>query len=300
MCSSDLQTELLLQKKDNNGVYIGKDNYFLQTFEAPDRELVARNANYINQFAGSFNVYMMLAPTATKVHEDKLPAFATPYDEEVFRGAFEEMLTESVHNVPLYEALKAHGEEAIYFKTDHHWTTLGAYYAYEAFCESYGIEALPLDAFEVVAESDAFYGSLFSKGNFTFAKPDTITLYTPVSPNPLEVTYVNENHTTNSLYDLSFMEEKDKYSAFLGGNHPIIEIKTSVANGQKLALIKDSYANAMLPFLVQHFEEVYVIDLRFLNMPIADYLRDKGVSDVAMVYNIPNFATVNRLSLLGK
>lgn len=293
-------TELMLQKKDNNGVYIGKDGYFLQKFEQPDQVLADKNVNYISKFAENLNVYFMLVPTATKIHEEKLPSFATPYDEKLFIDSFMDGLSDRVHKVDAFKLLKDHENESIYYKTDHHWTTLGAYYGYQAFCESYGIEPLGLEDFNRIQASEAFYGSLFSKGNFTFADPDTLEIFEPKDKVEMSVYYVNNNKTTDSLYEMSHLEKKDKYSVFLDNNHPLIEIKTSNKNGKKLAIIKDSYANAMIPFLVQHFEEIHVLDLRFLNMPIAEYLRGVGVEDVLMLYNVQNFATLNKLSLLGK
>lgn len=294
------RTELLLQKKENNGVYIGGDDYFLQKFETPDQALIDKNINYINRFAEHFNLYFMLAPTATKVHEDKLPTFAAPYDESLFIEEVSKGLGDTIHKVDVLGAMNAHKDEEIYYKTDHHWTTLGAYYAYEAFCEAYGIETLPLTAFDRVTGSEAFYGSLFSKGNFTFAKPDTLELFMPKNPVEMDVYYMANDKHTDSLYELSHLDKKDKYSVFLDNNHPIIQIKTSLKNGKKLAIVKDSYANAFIPFLAQHFEEIHVLDLRFLNMPIANYMRSNGLSDVLMLYNVQNFATVNQFSLLGK
>lgn len=294
------RTERLLQKKENNGVYIGKDDYFLQKFETPDMSLMNKNIGYINQFGDSFNVYFMLAPTATKIYEDKLPSYATPYDEKLFIETVNKGLKDSIHNIDVFTALDEHKEENLYYKTDHHWTTLGAYYSYLAFCEAYGIQALEIEDFDHAIGSETFYGSLFSKGNFTFATPDTVELFIPKEPAKLEVCYMAENRTTDTVYEMGQLDKKDKYTVFLGGNHPIITIKSSINNGKKLAVIKDSYANAMIPFLTEHFEEIHVLDLRFLNMPIGNYMRENGIKDALMLYNVQNFATVNQLSLLGK
>ncbi|MGL4362240.1 MAG: DHHW family protein [Cellulosilyticaceae bacterium] len=293
-------SELFLQKKDNNGVYVGKDGYLLQKFETPDEELIEKNINYINQFAESFNVYFMLAPTATKVYEHRLPRFATPFDEAKFIEYYDEGLNSSVIRVDALSYLAQNVEKDLYYKTDHHWTTLGAYYAYTAFCEAYNIEPLALDDFDRIVVSEDFYGTLFSKGNFTFATPDSVEIFEPKNSNPLEVTYVVDEKTTDTLYEFKYLEEKDKYSIFLDANHGQIKIKTSVNNGKKIAVIKDSYANAMIPFLAQHFEELLIIDLRFIGSKMGDFLREEGYEDVLMLYNVQNFAMFNKLSLLGK
>ena len=294
------QSELILQKKENNGVYIGKDDYFFQKFNKPDDALMKKNIQYINTFAQHFNVYFMLVPTATKIYEDKLPLFATPYDEQDFIEAVNKGLDDKIHKIDVLQVMQQHKNEALYYKTDHHWTTLGAYYAYEAFCESYGIEPVPISNFERVVGSEAFYGSLFSKGNFTFAKPDTLELFIPKEEELLDVYYMGENKHTDSLYEMSHLNKKDKYSVFLDNNHPVIQIKTHIKNGKKIAIVKDSYANAFIPFLTSHFEEIHVLDLRFLNMSIASYMRENKLEDVLLLYNVQNFATVNQLSLLGK
>lgn len=293
-------SELALQKKDNNGVYIGKDGYFLQDFKTPDLTLAAKNAAYINAFAKDFNVTMLLSPTATKVLADHLPPYATPYDEGKYIEDFKAQLSADVHFVPVLDLLSAKKAEPIYYKTDHHWTTLGAYYAYTAFCDTVGLTPLSLSDFNIEDASTDFYGTLFSKGNFTFAKPDTLQLFYPKEPVDVEVTYVATDKVTNSPYELSHLETKDKYSVFLDNNHPLITIKTSVENGKKLLILKDSYANSFVPFLMNHYEEIHILDLRLLNMPIRTYAKENNIEDVLFLYNVQNFSTEAKLSLLGK
>lgn len=292
--------ELAQGKKDNNGVYIGKDGYLLQTFQEPDQELMNRNANYINAFSKKFNTYIMTVPTATKVLEEKLPPFAQPYDEGRFIEDFKKQLEESVNFVSILDALDEKSEEYIYYKTDHHWTTLGAYYGYVAFCESYGIEPLKLDQFNQVEMSKEFYGTLFSKGNFTFLEPDSLFIFEEKNEVPVKVNYTASNKVTDTLYQMSSLETKDKYNVFLDGNHPNIVIETGTKNGKKIMVIKDSYANSFIPFLTAHFEEIHILDLRFLNMPIATYATSNDIEDILMLYNVQNFAKENKLSLLGQ
>lgn len=298
--STKAYSELLLQKKDNNGVYIGEDGYFLQDFDTPDLDLAAKNAGYINELAKEFTVYVGLAPTATKVLEDKLPNYATPYDEATYISSFYNELSDQVTKLDLLNTLKNHKEESIYYKTDHHWTTLGAYYAYTTFCHAADLVPLSLEDFKIEEVSDAFYGTLFSKGNFSFATPDTIQIFHPKQAETLEVTYEATGKTTSTLYEYSHLNTKDKYSVFLDNNHPLIKIKTSVKNGRKLLVIKDSYANSFIPFLTQHYEEIQVIDLRLMNVPVATFAKEAGISEVLLLYNVQNFSVEAKLSLLLK
>ena len=291
-------TDLLLQKKENNGVYIGKDGYFLQDFAKTDFTLASKNAAYINQLSEDFPVYMALAPTATKVLEDKLPAYAMPYDEGEYIRYFYERLGAKVHKVPLLETLSRHKNEAIYYKTDHHWTTLGAYYGYLAFCESAKLAPYTLDDFNIETVSEAFYGTLFSKGNFTFATPDELQLFYPKLDNPVTVTYEATQTTTHSLYNYDHLTTKDKYSVFLDNNHPLIRIQTGVKNGRKLLVLKDSYANCFIPFLTAHYEEIQVLDLRLLNIPVKSFAKENEIDDILLLYNVQNFGIEGKLSLL--
>jgi len=295
-------SEHLLQKKENNGVFIGKDGYLLQNFEKPDMELAYRNATYISNLAEHFNVYMALAPTATKVLEDKLPMYASPYDEGQYITDFYNALSDNVHKVPVLETLieQSSTNNQLYYKTDHHWTTLGAYYAYSSFCNVAGITPTPLDAFDIETVSTDFYGSLFSKGNFTFIEPDSLQIFYPKVDNPLSITNVLEETTSDSLYDYSYLKAKDKYSVFLDGNHPLIQIKTSVKNGRKLLILKDSYANCFVPFLASHYEEIEILDLRLANFPIQTYAKENQIDDILLLYNVQNFSAEGKLSLLLK
>ncbi len=298
--STKAYTELMLQKKDNNGVYIGKDGYFLQDFTKPDMDLAIRNANYINELAKTFHVYVGIAPTATKVLEKKLPPYASPYDEEVYISTLYKHLSEKVTKLDFLDILQAHQDEYIYYKTDHHWTTLGAYYAYTEFCKTAGIVPLTLQDFQIQEVSNAFYGTLFSKGNFTFASPDKINLFYPNKTQTVELVYEGSGVTTSSLYEYSHLDTKDKYSIFLDNNHPLIKITTSVKNGRKLLVIKDSYANCFIPFLTNHFEEIQVLDLRLMTAPVATLAKEAGISEILLLYNVQNFSVESKLSLLLK
>ena len=295
-------SERTLQKKENNGVYLGADGYLLQHFDTPDMNRAYKNASYINSIAEHFNVYMALAPTATKVLEDKLPKFASPYDEGKYISDFYAALSSKVHKVPVLETLQSYVDTGnqLYYKTDHHWTTLGAYYAYTSFCKEAGITPTPLTDFDIETVSDAFYGTLFSKGNFTFIKPDSLQIFYPQFANKLSVSYELSEDPIEGLYAYDTLKTKDKYSVFLDGNHPLLRIQTSVKNGRRLLILKDSYANCFIPFLTQHYEEIQVIDLRMANMPIQTYATENQIDDILLLYNVQNFSAEGKLSLLLK
>ncbi|OON97938.1 MAG: hypothetical protein ATN36_02100 [Epulopiscium sp. Nele67-Bin005] len=286
-------TELFLQKTDNNGVFIGADGYFLNKFEEPDYEQATRNIDYINKFSQNFNTYLLISQTSTKVLEDKLPPYAQNYNEENFIEFFYKNIFANCIN--LGEMFNTYKHDYIFYKTDHHWTTRGAYYGYVEFCKIYGISPIDL---KLETVSTDFYGTLFSKGNFSFATPDAIEIFVP--ENEVTVNYVGSNTITNSLYEMSYLETKDHYSIFLDNNHPLIQISTDAQTSKKLLIIKDSYANCFIPFLVGHFDEIHVIDLRYINFNIANYARTNNLEDILILYNSYNIANENKLSLLGE
>ncbi|MBP3886818.1 MAG: hypothetical protein J6F30_04075 [Cellulosilyticum sp.] len=296
------ESERLLQKKENNGVFLGKDGYLLQDFDTPDMDRAMTNAGYVNAIAENFNVYVALAPTATKVLEAKLPSFAGPYDEGKYISDFYSALSDKVHKVNILETLQDQLDsgQQLYYKTDHHWTTLGAYYAYTSFCKEAGLTPTPLSDFDIETVSHDFYGTLFSKGNFTFIEPDDLQIFYPKEENPVTVTYEVEDKTTDSLYEYSHLETKDKYSVFLDNNHPLIHIQSAANNGRKILILKDSYANSFIPFLTANYEDIYVLDLRYANMPIQTFANEHGIKDILLLYNVQNFSSEGKLSLLLK
>lgn len=290
--------ELALCKKESNGVFRGKDNQLFQDFKKPDLKLLRRNITYINKFSKKFETFLLIAPTATSVYKEKLPAFAKPYGETAYLKKMESYLGTRAENVNIFKILQKHKKEYIYYKTDHHWTSLGAYYAYTGLCKTMGIKALPLSDYEPRITKN-FYGSLYSMGNYTFVKPDTLTIYEKKKASRLRVEYVAEGEVTDTLYAEKYLKKKDKYSVFLDGNHPLIKITTDAGNGKKLAVIKDSYANSLIPFLTSHYEEILVIDLRFFNGSIAPLLEGEGIKQALILYNVQNFAKTTSFSLLA-
>jgi hypothetical protein len=172
-----------------------------------------------------------------------------------------------VVKVNTYDALVAHNDEYIYFRTDHHWTALGAYYAYEAICEELGYEAAPLDSFEAWDQGD-FEGSLYWKAsNFRKLKLDTLIAYVP--PGDIEMMIYNNNghgRAGELIQDMTARERNAKYSAFICSDNPLTEITNhSIPDGPSCILVKDSFGNCLAPFLTQTYHKVYVVDYRKFN-----------------------------------
>lgn len=289
------RAEQLLGKSEFNGVYLCGDT-LISKVETPDEALVANNLSYIQRLAGNTdaNVYAGLIPSAAEVWKEKLPYGADTWDQtELLASAGEGLPT-----VDFTSALTEHAGEPIFYRTDHHWTTLGAFYGANAVLDALGKEGLKEEDFTPETVTNSFSGTLYSTSGIHWLTPDTMEFW--VGEEGLSVTsWRTGKEEAASLYDRSFLAVKDKYSAFLGGNQPLCVIKNeNVTDGSKLLLVRDSYSDAMAPFLAQRFSEVHLIDLRHYRMPASAYAAENGIQDILVVYSVQNFIADRNLVLL--
>lgn len=232
------------------------------------------------------------------------------YSREDFRTGLHDQKTmielcygamdKDVLTVDAYTALEAHQEEYIFFRTDHHWSALGAYYAYTAFCETMGWEAVPLEAYETgvyenFVGSMYTYTSSYSQSEVLKANPDTLTYYLPVVETHAKYyadAELTEGYPVSVVYRGITEDTSNKYLCFLGGDHPAAVVETAVEDGPVCLVLKESYGNAFVPFLTSHYSKIIVIDPREFNrdgMPSLDlvaFAREQGVDDV-IVINYP-------------
>lgn len=292
-------SEKLIGKKDNNGVYLGKDDYLFQMFNKPSEESLKSRIESINTFSSKnkeINKYFMLIPNSIKVLEDKLPNFASPEDQKVYIDKVKNLLPSDIKFVDVYSSLKNKSDEYIYYRTDHHWTTKGAYYAYRTLGEAMNLSPKNEENFNITKATDSFYGSMYSKSGFRNLKPDDIYLYLPKEKENLKVFYSDKNETFNFLYTMDNISKKDKYTVFFDGNHPLVKISTGIDNRKKLLILKDSYANSFVPFLTEHFSEIYMIDLRFYNEDLSTLIQDNNIDNVLILYNVNTFFEDNSIN----
>ena len=281
---------LLAKNKDINGVYIGEDGYLLQkvlpsTF---NYKQLNYNLNCINEFASKVAapIYSMLIPSSFSILQDKLPSNASSIDElEVIKD-----ISSKYPEITFIDAttnLENHKKEYIYYKTDHHWTTVGAFYAYQAW---HNADDKDLDSYDIKEVSTDFLGSLYSKVLNNNTAFDKIELFYQKNQINYEVTYNFNQKKSDTLYDFSKLKTKDQYQIFLGGNYPEITIHTSNNNNHSILLFKDSFANAFIPFLLNDYENIYIIDLRYFNKYINTYLEDKDIDEILFLYNLYNLS----------
>lgn len=297
-------TEKLIGKKDNNGVYFAKDNYLIDMFDNMDyTEILDSNISAVNNLAkdSGLKVSFALIPTAYEVLKDKLPMYAYhPYQQNVL-GYTKDKL-ENVNFINPYNILDSHKDEYLYYKTDHHQTANGSYYVYRDIMEKTGQIPYSEENFNITTVSREFYGTTWSKTPLT-VPGDSIIKYEPKFDVSYEVVY-DLSEKSDSLYNEKNIAIKDKYTYYLDGNHGITTIKTTLGKqneklGEKIAIIKDSYAHSIIPYLANHYSEITVFDLRYYNFSIPAYLEENEIEEVLFIYNIDNFLEDNNLNKIN-
>lgn len=286
------ETDRIMGKKESNGVYLGKDGVLIQNFVPPTEEDLQEKLDAIHAFdqaTPGLHKYVMLVPTAASLYKDKLPKYAMVGDEEPYLSKVQRMLPSNIQFVDVFPALYAGREQPIFYKTDHHWTTRGAYAAYLELCKQMGLTPQSKEDFDIRQVTDEFYGSLYSKSGFRHLQPDRIELYLPKEPESYTVTYVDEEESVDTLYAMEQLQKKDKYAVFLNGNYALIHIETAHPDGKKLLVVKDSYANSFIPFLLKHFSEIDVVDLRYYEGDLAAFVNEHEIDDMLLLYNANTF-----------
>ena len=283
-----------------NGVYIGTNGQLLEQIEVADENHLAANIKAMKSFSESQSkipVRMMLVPDAANVLNHSLPALAKPEDQTQMFSMVRKDLGDSVEWIDVSTELNKHKTEKIYYKTDHHWTTLGAFYAFQAAAPSLGIEGDLSGKYVSYAVSDSFNGMLASKSGVNLGEKEQIDIYVPTEEDTdLIVDYVDEGKRSTSLYDSSKLKEKDQYTVFLGGNSSLLDIRTVSTSTKRLLLVKDSFANSFIPFLTPYYREIVVVDPRYYSGTINDLMDSYRISEVLFLYSGNTFFKDNNIS----
>ena len=283
-----------------NGIYIGKDGQLLQDIQVPDQEHLSENLDAIKEFTETYQdipVTMILVPDAACILNDRLPWLASVEDQNQMISMVEQSLGDSVTWVDAASALNKHKREKIYYLTDHHWTSLGAFYTFQEAATALGIEEDVSDKFLSYTVSDSFNGVLASESGAGLGTEENIDIYVPrEGDNDVIVNYVNETKRTTSLYDSSKLETKDQYGVFLGGNTSLIDIRTVSTSQKRLLVVKDSFANSFIPFLAPYYREIVVVDPRYYSGTIEDIMSSYRITDALFLYSGNSFFTDNSIS----
>lgn len=275
--------EALLGKREFHGVYLCGDRLISRVSDADRAE---RNTGYLRQLSelAEVPVYLGLIPTAAEIWRDRLPPGAESFDQAAYLAEVRAACP-GLKWVDVYGALSDRAGEEIYYRTDHHWTSLGAYQGYAALMEALGETPAPLGAGRSVSED--FYGTLYSTSGVHWLEPDTIERFVPGTGVTVEDVYGGGG--THGLYVDAFLEQKDQYASFLGGNTSLYIVRNPAAPARKLLVVRDSYADSLAPFLSQSFSEVHLLDLRYYRTSPAQYAKEQGMDLIFVCYSVENF-----------
>lgn len=293
-----------LGSTESNNVFMCNDNYLMENISKADAKKMENNYNSLaklKQLYPNINMDFMLVPNAANIMFDKLPLFAVTEDQnKQMDDFFKKIQSIGINPVDVRDTFKNNKEKIeLYYHTDHHWTTDGAYLAYQDFAKKNKLNSnIKYDA---LAVKNDFRGTLASKSGFTNGLNDMIKIYLPKEGQNYKnsvIFYSDTKEKTTEFYKLNNLKKKDTYTVFGGSNHPIYSIKTPVSSQRKLLLIKDSYANSFIPFLSQDYREIIVIDPRYFYDDISEIIKANGITDVLFLYNANTFFNDNSLDMM--
>lgn len=272
------------------GVYFGKDGYYFERLLDSDlpKNRYLRHLKFLEQFTDTCAYPTIFLPVPSKgcILEEKLPSHAVIYhSDELYEKAVQlsgtrvldvrQLFSDEKNNVPLY------------FKTDHHWTMYAAYLAYTAWCDMHEKPCAPLEQFQPACVSNHFYGTLYSKAPLFDTQPDVLILPTHLP----DANICIDTKRTDNIYDKTRLHTKDKYGVYFGGNFGRITIDTPDGAADKtLLIVKDSFANSFVPFLMKEYRHIVMIDFRYYNQPFSGLLQEIQPDEVLILYEISNFA----------
>lgn len=297
------RSEFAIGKEENKGVYLCSDGTLIEAYDAPDKKQLDINISSVKNFAKNSKVpvYFSLIPANSEVHSNLIPKNAPNASQKAVIDYC--YANSGAKNIDILSALEAHRNEYIYYRTDHHWTSLGAYYGYETIMKAMGQTTTPLADFHEKTVSDKFYGTVYSKSGISWVPPDTIDTYAD-QESTTEVTNYSANQPVRStMYDYSYLDKKDKYSMFLGGNTPLETVTTKNADAPSVLILRDSYMDSITPFLQDNFSKIYIMDLRYyktqlMNSSVSDFVKKNNIDEVLICYSVTNFGTDTNVFLI--
>ncbi|MDD3303805.1 MAG: DHHW family protein [Clostridia bacterium] len=283
--------ERALGKDENNNVYIGKDGYLFEKklLSKEDYKNIDKAVASINSLKQKINTktYFMLLPNAMNLYSDKLPDYATTYDQNEVMDYVYNLLNKDITKIDTRTVLNKNKEEYLYFKTDHHMTSLGALLSYNEFREKTLAKKLNEMDYVKIRVARDFLGTLDSKAQIQNQEEDKIDVYFNESNINIESVYY-DGKLSNTLFNEDYLTKKDKYSYFLNANNAEVIINTKNKNGKKLLVIKDSYAHIMSPFMCADYEQIVLLDPRYYKASISNYINKNNFSEVLFIYNVAN------------
>lgn len=290
--------EKFLFRQENNDIFIHSKDYLIEKFTPNSPELTEEKALALNQFAAAHKgveFSVMLVPNKVEILKDKLPLYAPVKSQAEFLERFYAMLEPRIRTIDLIPRFTDHKNNYLYFKSDHHWTQQGAFRAQEEYLRALNLSPRTEAEYEVRKVAQDFLGSLTSKSGTAPGSPDDLNLYVPKVQEDVVVSLTEEQKKLTSLYQMDMVEGLDKYLVFLGGNYPVVRISTASPKDRRLMILKDSYANAFVPFLTREFNEITMVDLRYYTGDVSQLVKEYLITDILVLYNINTFNDDNSI-----
>ncbi|MEG2874802.1 MAG: DHHW family protein [Hydrogenoanaerobacterium sp.] len=308
------KSEYFIGKQENNSIVYGKDGYMFEKYDRPDEERISKNTadtiTFLEKYAKKTPISFAIIPNSYMILNDKLPFGLELADQfKLIDKLYADVQTTGAKTLSLKESLLQHKDNYIFYRTDHHWTTYGAYLAYNDYILSRGKTPVDYNTLKGT-EVPKFYGTYFSKTKFFKTQPDIVTFFDIPTTSVLidgKTQLIDADKNTleiTGLYNLPQFEKRDKYAAFLYGNNGLTVIKSennlnkTEGKTSRILVIKDSYGNSFVPYLTYNYDEVTVLDLRAVPFKISEFMEENSFDDILFIYNFMNFATDTNIARL--
>ena len=287
--------EYLLGKRENNDIIFGKDNYLFKKFTTFNDEMLKNNLNSIITFTNNYNkeVDFFIIPNSYAIYDELTPRYLPLVDQLSLINSINSYLSlksnDHINTINVAEELLKNKDDYIYYKTDHHWTSYGAYLAYLTYMDYLGLEIVDINNLEKITINN-FLGTYYNRSKYFKADSDFITYY-----NILGLHIEIDGKEQLSLMDLDKFKGSDKYSAFLWGNNGLTKVIneniSEERKGSSILIFKDSYANSFIQFLSYNYEIIDIIDLRYFKESIRNFMKDKDYNEILIMYSFNNLSS---------
>lgn len=284
---------------------VGNTGYEYYSFSQSAADRYINSVNSVTAaLKGRATVYDILVPLSIDITlNDKVRATVSSADQKKAIDYMYSSMDSAVRTVDAYSILRQHRNEYLYFRTDHHWTATGAYYAYCAFAAQKGVSVPKLSDYETM-EFGNYLGTLYSKTgkpDALGATPDTVVAYLPRHETTMEFTDTKGKVTPwKVIYDVSNWRQGSQYNTFIGGDNPLTKIENKdLSDGSTCLVVKESFGNAFVPFLTEHYQTVYVIDYRYYKGTVTNFVEQNGVQDVVFINNMSATRSANLMEQLA-
>lgn len=285
-----------------NEIYRGKEGWLIVSPLKDEQTILKRNLSVLSEFLKRTGkpATALIVPTTGAVESDFLPWLHETYPDRSLLEVIQKTLNHAANWCDVLGAFESDPErEKLFYRTDHHWTTQGAYCAYRLFCAETARTPMPKTTYEITEVPD-FYGTSYAKSGLWATKSDTLEVWQ--SETPVSVTVQDENmkqpKKQDSLFFWEHQNESDKYPIFLDGNHGRVTIETG-SKGGRLLVLRDSFAHCLAPFLAEHFSRIDLIDLRyFKSQTVSEYLAENPADEILLCYGLDGLMTDRSIAQL--